>query len=104
MGMLLSIFVILTSAKITRTPHPMLYRLGEVTTPDHNACRNGTIMWKLAVLHSDLYFTEDLTKCLQQRIFINYSRRSAPQNLFVLQNTLSDVRTDEEYLCLDGQC
>lgn len=104
MGMLLSVCVILTSANITRRAHFMFYRFGEVTTPDHDACRNYTVTLKLAMLHYDLYFTEDLSKCLQQRILMNYYRRPAPQNLLVLQNTFSDESADEEYLCLDGQC
>lgn len=56
----------------------MLYRLGEINMADHDACRNGTVALKSAVLYSDLYLTEDLTKCLQQvMIFINYHRRPA---------------------------
>lgn len=55
----------------------MLYRLGEINMADHDAYRNGTVTLKSAVLYSDLYLTEDLTKCLQQVIFINYHRRPA---------------------------
>lgn len=71
--------------------------------PDLNACRNGTVTLKLAVLHSDLYFTENLNKSLQQKIFIKYYRSPAPENLLVLQNTFSDASTDEEYLGIQCQ-
>lgn len=75
--MLLSICALLVSAIVNRTTHLMLYRLGEINMADRDACRNGTVALKLSVLYSDLYFTEDLTKCLLLVIFINYHRRPA---------------------------
>lgn len=75
--MLLSICALLTSTTVNRTTHFMLYRLGEINMADHDAYRNGTVTLKSAVLYSDLYLTEDLTKCLQQVIFINSHRRPA---------------------------
>lgn len=73
----LSICALLTPTTVNRTTHLMLYRLGEINMAEHAACSNGTVALTLAVLYSDLCFTEDLTKCLQQVLFITFNRGAA---------------------------